>query len=258
MGKVCWSSRKLCWKVIERFCMSWILFFSFLIEQPCYIVPEWISLDPGAQPRLQSWGVQFLGLGYYYLSTEKNRQVYPVWCSRLHNHTLFIKNLCKKLEGPSKFWGGPDSPTPSGCAHDLTPQMLCCDFFGMGTSIYKEECNLQTLSTKCGPTKCHFIFSCASSVYWQILKIICVNYEVTTVHWDADFDYKNTKHHTVVSKKSDNGRQDRQNAHHYRSYYTLWQWQVPCGPLNKILEDCWLAAVSMFRAISEEEMASSG
>jgi len=49
--------------------------------------------------------VQFLGLGYYYPSTEKNRQVYPFWCSWLHNHTLFIKKLCKKL-------GGPDPPTP--------------------------------------------------------------------------------------------------------------------------------------------------
>ena len=47
---------------------------------------------------------------------RKNSEVYPVWCSRLHNHTLFIKKLCKKLEGPSKFWeSGP--PTPSGCAH---------------------------------------------------------------------------------------------------------------------------------------------
>ena len=28
---------------------------------------------------------------------KKIRQVYPVWWSRLHNHTLFIKNLCKTL-----------------------------------------------------------------------------------------------------------------------------------------------------------------
>jgi len=39
---------------------------------------------------------QFLGVGYYYPSTEKIRQVYPVWCSRIHNHTLFTKKLCKK------------------------------------------------------------------------------------------------------------------------------------------------------------------
>jgi len=36
-------------------------------------------------------GVHFLGLGYYYPSTEKLDR-----CSRLHNHTLFIKKLCKK------------------------------------------------------------------------------------------------------------------------------------------------------------------
>jgi len=33
-------------------------------------------------------GVQFRGLGYYYPSTEKNTQFYPVWCSQLHNHTM--------------------------------------------------------------------------------------------------------------------------------------------------------------------------
>jgi len=54
-------------------------------------------------------GVQFLGLRYYYPSTEKIRQVYPVWCSQLHNDTLFIKKLRKKSWGPSKFWGSPES-----------------------------------------------------------------------------------------------------------------------------------------------------
>jgi len=57
-------------------------------------------------------GVQFLGLGYNYPSTEKIRQVYPVWCSRLHNHTLFIKKLCKKLEGSVQILGCPDPPKP--------------------------------------------------------------------------------------------------------------------------------------------------
>ena len=50
----------------------------------------------------------------------KNRQVYPVWCPRLHNHTIFIKKLRKKLGGPSKFLGGPDPlplRPPGGCAH---------------------------------------------------------------------------------------------------------------------------------------------
>ena len=51
-------------------------------------------------------GVRFLGLGYYYLSKqEKIKQFYSIWCSRLHNHSLFIKKLHKKLEGPSKFGG---------------------------------------------------------------------------------------------------------------------------------------------------------
>ena len=40
-------------------------------------------------------GVKFLVSGYYYPSTEKNRQVYPVWSSRFHNNTLDIKKLCK-------------------------------------------------------------------------------------------------------------------------------------------------------------------
>ena len=56
-------------------------------------------------------GVQFLGLGYYYLSTEKSRQVYRVWCSRLHNHTLFIKKLCEKL-GVLPNFGEVRTPDP--------------------------------------------------------------------------------------------------------------------------------------------------
>jgi len=56
-------------------------------------------------------GVQFLGLGYYYLylSTEKNKQVYPVWCSRLYNH--LSKNYVK-CWGSVQFLGrsGPSRP----------------------------------------------------------------------------------------------------------------------------------------------------
>ena len=50
----------------------------------------------------------------------KIRQVYPVWCSRLHNHTLFIKKLCKKL-GVVQILGrsGPRD-YPSGCVHACT------------------------------------------------------------------------------------------------------------------------------------------
>jgi len=68
--------------------------------------------QPGAQPRFQSWGVQFLGLGYY---TEQNMDGIPnfVHCSVLRNgnHTLHQESW----GGPSKL-GGPDSPDPSGCA----------------------------------------------------------------------------------------------------------------------------------------------
>ena len=67
------------------------------------------QLGPGAQPRFQSWGVQFLGLGY---CTEQNTDGIPsfVHCSLLRNvnHTLHQKSW----GGPSKFWGGPD-PRPS-------------------------------------------------------------------------------------------------------------------------------------------------
>ena len=47
----------------------------------------------------------------------QKKQVYPVWCSRLHNHTPFTKKLRKKLGGPSKFWGGLDPPV-------VAPMML--------------------------------------------------------------------------------------------------------------------------------------
>ena len=53
-----------------------------------------------ARPRFQSWGVQFLALGYYCLSPEKIRKVYPVWRSLLPP----TKKLRKKL-GPIQIWG---------------------------------------------------------------------------------------------------------------------------------------------------------
>jgi len=74
-------------------------------------------------------GVQFLGLGYYYPSTEKNRQVYPVWCSRLHNHTLFIKKLCKKLGVRPNFGEvrTPDLPVVAPmCVCRLTNLLWAC------------------------------------------------------------------------------------------------------------------------------------
>jgi len=54
-------------------------------------------------------GVQFLGITNLYI---KNRQVYPVWCSRLHKHTLFKKAMWKLGESV-KILGrsGPPEPT---------------------------------------------------------------------------------------------------------------------------------------------------
>ena len=65
---------------------------------------------PGAQPRFQSFGVQFLGLGYY---TEQNMDGIPsfVHCSLLRNgnHTLHQKSW----GGPSNFfWEGRSGPPP--------------------------------------------------------------------------------------------------------------------------------------------------
>jgi len=62
-------------------------------------------------------GVLFLGLGYYYPSTEKNRQVYPVWCIRLHKHTIHQKAIWT-VGGSVQILGRSEPPGPtSGCAH---------------------------------------------------------------------------------------------------------------------------------------------
>jgi len=44
-------------------------------------------------------GFNSLFWGITTLLQKEIRPVYPVWCSRLHNHILFIKNLRKKLWG---------------------------------------------------------------------------------------------------------------------------------------------------------------
>jgi len=76
--------------------------------------PEFMSTDSdsvraGAQPRFQSWWVQFLGLGY---CTEQNTDGIPrlVHCRLLRNgnHTLHQKSW----GGPSKFWGIRTPPDP--------------------------------------------------------------------------------------------------------------------------------------------------
>jgi len=56
----------------------------------------------------------------------RKKQVYPVWCSRLHNLTLFVKKLRKtwvffQISGEVR-----SSPTPSGCAHVYKRTLVAC------------------------------------------------------------------------------------------------------------------------------------
>ena len=91
--------------------IQWDITKENCIKRIIYASSKWT----GAQPRFQSWGVQFLGLGY---CTERNTGGIPsfVDCSLLRNgnHTLHQKSW----GGPSKFWRGPDPPhlPTSGCA----------------------------------------------------------------------------------------------------------------------------------------------
>jgi len=64
----------------------------------------------GAQLRFQSWGpaIPWFRISFY----KKIRQVFLVWCSRLHNHTLVIKTLCKKLGVRPNFGEVRIPPTP--------------------------------------------------------------------------------------------------------------------------------------------------
>jgi len=99
------------------------------------VVREPAGWKPGAQPRFQSWGVQFLGLGY---CTEQNTDGIPsfVDCSLLRNgnHTLHQKSW----GGPSKFLGVRTPLTPSGCAlwaaafrlHRYLPGTTCAAISG--------------------------------------------------------------------------------------------------------------------------------
>jgi len=48
---------------------------------------------------------------------KKIRQVYPVWCSRLHNHTLFIKSYVKSWVVRPNFGGLYPLLSLSDCAH---------------------------------------------------------------------------------------------------------------------------------------------
>ena len=102
-------------------------------------------------------GVQFLGLGYYYPSTEKNRPVYTVWSNRLHNHTLFMKTLCKKL-GSVQIVGRSGPPEPPVVAHmpiemttwkALLPKWSVVYRIGRWTLLRIHHWSLLTVSTIC-------------------------------------------------------------------------------------------------------------
>jgi len=67
---------------------------------------------PGAraQPRLQSWGSNFLVWSITAFLWKKIRKVYPVWHSLLPHQTP-TKELRKKFGGPSNFFfGGGEGP----------------------------------------------------------------------------------------------------------------------------------------------------
>ena len=118
-------------------------------------------------------GVQFLRPGYYYHSTVKNRQVYPVWCSRLHNYTLFIKKLRKKLGVRPNFWG----PNPLTSDSSVVAPMISCitDGCWCRLEVYYDvkhciRCVLENTAKR-------------SSFFWPT----CVNAEgVSSCYWVVD------------------------------------------------------------------------
>jgi len=81
----------------------------------------WTFNPPLIQGRNHVFRVGGLNLMVYGITTllqKKIRQVYPVWCSRLHNHPLFINKVLKRWRVRPNIFGGSDSPRPtSGCAH---------------------------------------------------------------------------------------------------------------------------------------------
>jgi len=82
------------------------------------------------------------------LIQKKIRPVYPVWCSRLHNYTLFIKKLRKKLGGPSKFRGvRTPAPDPS-----VVAAMLMLMYFSWESRCRKSQYSIFTdISMHCLP-----------------------------------------------------------------------------------------------------------
>ena len=89
---------------------------------------------------------------------RKNRQVYPVGCSRLHNHTLFVKKLCKKLGIRPNFGEVQTPPTP------VVAPMTIRIYFGQ--SPHKSE-----------------LHDKAFTIDLNFKTIQRINYSVSPFHW---------------------------------------------------------------------------
>jgi len=78
-----------------------------------------VMIELGAQPRLQSWGVQFLGLGYYYPSTEKKISRSTQFGAVGYIITLYSSKSYVKSWGTVQILGRSGAPlrSSSGCAH---------------------------------------------------------------------------------------------------------------------------------------------
>jgi len=107
-----------------------------MIINKCYIVDIFrrvlaISASRGATTS-SKLGVQFLGLGYYYTSTEKKLERSTTFGAIGYIITLFIKKLRENWGVRPNFGGsGPPPPIPSGCAHvyelsTVRAQFLVC------------------------------------------------------------------------------------------------------------------------------------
>ena len=131
-------------------------------------------------------GVQFLCLEYYYPSTENIEQVYPVWCSRFHNRTLFIKKLCKKLGVRPNFWEvrTPSRP-PSDCAHDVNYQLLVSTQSNISqTLLFYDEQNMEIPITVVG-TICSSMLISHENVY-KFTSLQDLQVHITSSHYTAN------------------------------------------------------------------------
>ena len=122
-------------------------------------------------------GVQFLGLGYYYPSTEKIRQLYPVWCIRLHNRTQYIKKLCKS-RGSVQILERSEPPVvaPMPLNTDRGSKERCTnDLVHIG--VKKSSCDG---SSFCLDPQC-----CAHGSYWHITQTASLAWERSSSScWD--------------------------------------------------------------------------